>query len=180
MEATNKYQNGKIYTLRSHTTEMFYIGSTYNDLSRRKAQHKAQKMNEIARLEDFYIELLEAFPCDNREELNKREGELIREHRDTCVNIKIEGRTRKEYRKDNKEAILEKDKVYYEANKEVKAEYKKIYYKKNKETLSEQKKVWYQDNKDAIKEKNKAWKEANRDKINTQRRARRASKKSLE
>ena len=35
-------------------------------------------MNEIG-IEHFYIELVEDYPCINKEHLNKREGELIRE-----------------------------------------------------------------------------------------------------
>jgi hypothetical protein len=140
---------------------MFYIGSTYNGLSRRKAGHKAKKSNEISRLDDFYIELLEKFPCENKDELRKREGELIREHIDKCVNVKIEGRTDKEYYEDNKEQF----KAYYEANKEV---------------ISEQRKVYNEANKEVLAEHRKAYDKANKDKINAQRRARRASKKSLE
>ena len=165
MEPISKYQNGKIYTLRSNTTERFYIGSTYNDLAKRKAEHKRHKKNAISKLDDFYIELLENFPCENKDELRKREGEHIREHRDVCVNILIAGRTYKEWIDDNKEIIAEKAKVYREENKEV---------------LAEKKKAWNEANKEVIAEQHKVYKKANRDKINACQRARRASKKALE
>ena len=35
------YQNGKIYTIRSHQTDEIYIGSTANCLSKRLNDHKA-------------------------------------------------------------------------------------------------------------------------------------------
>ena len=54
-------------------------------LSRRMVQHRSdakkrpdimpltRKMNEIG-IEHFYIELVEDYPCKNKEHLNKREG----------------------------------------------------------------------------------------------------------
>ena len=57
----NKYHDGKIYTLRSPSTNNIYIGSTTQSLSRRKSLHKYHKVNEISKLDDFYIELLESF-----------------------------------------------------------------------------------------------------------------------
>ena len=187
MEQVSKYQNGKIYTLRSHTTDMIYIGSTCDTLSRRKAQHKSKKRNEISKLDDFYIELLENFPCETKDELRKREGGLIRLHRDVCVNVKIEGRTHTEWRDENKEVIAEKNKVYKQENKEVIAEKMKVY----NEARKEQRKVHYEANKEVIAEKMKVYNEAhkehrkardeaNKDKINAYQRAWRASKSLLE
>ena len=43
---------------------------------------------------DWYIELYENYPCENKEQLNKREGEIIREI--GTVNKQIAGRTYKE------------------------------------------------------------------------------------
>ena len=111
------YQNGKIYCLRSHQTNKIYIGSTTQSLSHRKGEHKqAYKKHlegkgynitslNITKFDDWYIELIEYFPCTSREELHKREGELIREM--NCVNKVIAGRTQKEYRKDNEQKLKE-------------------------------------------------------------------------
>jgi len=135
-EKRNKYHGGKIYTLRSPSTDKFYIGSTTQSLAKRKAEHKKNKSNEISQLDDFYIELLENFKCENRDELNKREGELIREN-DKCVNKNMAGRTKQQYRDENKES----SKVYYkqwcEDNKEKKKESAKAYYEaqKRKQTI---------------------------------------------
>jgi hypothetical protein len=117
----NKYHGGKIYALRSPSTDKIYIGSTTQLLYKRKAEHKNRQKNEISKLDDFYIELLENFKCENKEELNKREGELIREN-DKCINKNIAGRNKVEYMKEyyklNKETINKKNAEYYELNTE--------------------------------------------------------------
>ena len=97
-----KYKNGKIYTLRCYKTEdnkfidvsnYIYVGSTCNPLYKRFYIHKQaaldsnkykSKLYETMR-ETFFnynyiwkIELYENFPCSSRNELLKREGEIIR------------------------------------------------------------------------------------------------------
>ena len=57
---------------------------------------------------DWYIELFEDFQTERKEQLNKREGEIIREIATLSKNIA--GRTIKEYYEQNKENILEKKK----------------------------------------------------------------------
>ncbi len=105
----NRYHNGKIYTLRSHQTDMFYIGSTTDALHKRLYGHKQdynrwKKYNiryitscEMIKYDDCYIELLENFKCETKSELTKREGELIRSHKSDLVNIRVDGRTKHEY-----------------------------------------------------------------------------------
>ena len=51
---------------------------------------------KILQLGDAYIELLENFPCSCKTELNKREGELMRENKN-CINKNIAGRTIEQY-----------------------------------------------------------------------------------
>jgi hypothetical protein len=122
------YANGKIYTIRSHQTEKYYIGSTTAPLTKRFSQHncnynknKHSNIIEIFKYGDAYIELLEEFSCKNKNELNKREGELIREHKNNCVNIKIPCRPFSEYQKEwkekNKDEIKEKRKIYLDRKK---------------------------------------------------------------
>ena len=74
----------------------------------------------------------------NKEQLNKREGEIIREI--GTVNKYIAGRTLKEYYEDNKEKRKEyretnKDKIksFDEKRKENRKEYKKEYYQRKKQ-----------------------------------------------
>ena len=79
-------------------------------------QHKSRKnaggcsSKIILQYPDVYIELIELFPCNSKEELNKKEGEHIRTN--NCVNKLIAGRTDFEYRKENKEQIKHKMKEY--------------------------------------------------------------------
>ena len=137
------YHNGKIYVLRSHQTDKIYIGSTTTKLTKRLSKHKSDfkywkngkyiyvSSYELMKYDDVYIELLELCPCDNKMELCKREGELIREME--CVNKRIEGRTDKEYRADNKEKIKEYQKEWFESNKDKMKEYRKVYYEANED-----------------------------------------------
>ena len=115
------YKNAKIYKLWSPEGDDIYIGSTTKLLSARKAQHKHdfQKKKEnpqttsrilYEKYNDVRIELLECFPCENKDELNKKENEYIRNN--ICVNKKIPGRTNKEWYEDNKEVVKEKVNKY--------------------------------------------------------------------
>ena len=105
------FQNGKIYAIRSHQTDKIYIGSTTQTLAVRFGGHKKNmdcSSIQILEFGDAYIELLEEFPCANKMQLNRREGELIRLH--NCLNKRIEGRTKSEHYVDNKTEINEKHK----------------------------------------------------------------------
>ena len=106
------YNNGKIYTIRSHQTEYIYIGSTCSPLHKRLHYHKSDYKKwirtgnkymtsfEIMKYDDAYIELLEDYPCPSKTHLNRREGRFIRNM--DCVNKFVAGRTRCEYYQDNK------------------------------------------------------------------------------
>ena len=128
------YEKGKIYKLWTPQGNEIYIGSTTQSLAVRKAEHKRHQ-DSCSRIlfqkyDDVRIELIEEFPCKNKMELDRREGEHIRNN--DCVNKRIEGRTKAEYREDNKEHIREKQKEYRENNKEKIREKKKEYREKNK------------------------------------------------
>ena len=77
-------------------------------------------------IDDFYIELYEEFPCENKEQLTKREGEVIREI--GTLNQVVAGRSAKEYFQYNKEKIKEKARQYYKDNNDEILEKKKEYY----------------------------------------------------
>ena len=118
------YQNGKVYAIRSHSTDKIYIGSTTQLLFKRLSGHVVDykrnngvSSSEILKFNDCYIELLCDYPCERREQLCAKEGEYIRQYKDKCVNRFIAGRNVKEYRENNKEHKAEKDKQYYENNK---------------------------------------------------------------
>ncbi len=95
-----------------------YVGWPIQPLFKRWYQHKQNLNNEICNnillyqrihetdINDWYIELYEDFQAERKDQLNKREGEVIREI--GTLNKRIEGRTKKEYIEDNKDKILEK------------------------------------------------------------------------
>jgi len=162
------YTKGKIYSIRSHKTDLIYIGSTIQPLSVRIGEHRKDYKKylkngeyrctsiEIFKLDpNPYIELIINYSCNSKDELRKEEGKWIRKMK--CVNKKIEGRTMKEYREDNKEHIKEQQKKYKEDNKEHIKEYGKKYKIKNKDKIKEQNKKYREDNKHKIKENKKKY-----------------------
>ena len=162
------YQNGKIYSIRSHSRQdLVYIGSTTQALSKRFGKHKKPdndcSSKQIIDLGDSYIELVEEFKCENKEQLNRREGEIQRSME--CVNRYIAGRTRLERYQDNKESITSRQKQYYTDNKETITSRQKQYYADNKETLEEYKKQYNQDNKEAIVARRKQYNQDNKEAI---------------
>lgn len=168
MENTeNKYKQGKIYTIRSPNTDKIYIGSTVQQLHKRFGDHKYEYMNQdvkyrmtsskIIACGNSYIELLENYPCNSKSELEKREGELIRENKLIAVNRHIPLRTDKEYREDNADKI----KLWHDTHKDWKKKYREDhkddairYYEENREKFLKDKKANYQKNKEAVKAKN--------------------------
>jgi len=137
------YKNGKIYKVWSPEGDDIYIGSTVQPLYKRFHTHKVNTSCRskilFEKYDDVRIELIECVPCDNKEQLTKKEGEYIRNN--NCVNKQIAGRTMKEYCKE-----------YRENNKDKISEYKKEWHENNKDKISEYKKEWHENNKEKIKE----------------------------
>lgn len=140
-----KYENGKIYRLVCKKTGKQYIGSTTQPLYKRKFGHKGHfnfYMNgkgawcssfEIILNNDYDIVLVEEYPCQNKEQLFKKEQEWI--DRTECVN-KVE--YWKLYRERNKEYFKEYNKKRYEeCDKEVKKRIDAEHYIQNKEKMLE-------------------------------------------
>ncbi len=164
------YQNGKIYTIRCRSDEnLIYVGSTSQTLSQRMTLHRSCcKRGDGCSLydyiidndwSDFYIELYEKYPCNDKAELCKREGEIIRQI--GTLNKCIAGRTKKEYIQDNVDKVKEYQKTYREVNAEKLKEDKKIYYENNAEFLKENSKKYQKNNADKVKEKKKVYREDN-------------------
>jgi len=136
------YLNGIIYKLVCEITGETYIGSTKRSLEDRLKDHlnKGNKSccKQIINRNKYYIEQLESYPCNNRQELVQREGEYQRVFE--CININIAGRTNANYRQDNKEYLKEYNKQHYQDNKEYYKEYSKQYSKQyrldNKEMIN--------------------------------------------
>jgi hypothetical protein len=165
------YSKSKIYTIRFNNSNEIYIGSTTQSLSQRIASHKKDKNCSLYQLinttynsdwNNCYIELYENCACNNKEELLKKEGELIRLFKNDenyiTINKAIPLRTKKEWCKDNENKIKEwiKDnenklneyqKVYRLNNKDKSKDYHKEYRLNNKDKIKEEKKEYYINNK---------------------------------
>ncbi len=125
------YDESKIYAIRSKLTNMIYYGSTTDTLSNRFSKHKYEYNNsddrpyctsfEIFDFGDAYIELIEDFPCDSKQELQKREGEITKLDINS-INVREEGLTRKQtndkYYKNNSIKVLKFQKEYRSKNKD--------------------------------------------------------------
>tara|TARA_R110000803_G_scaffold38011_1_gene82028 strand:+ start:357 stop:1004 length:648 start_codon:yes stop_codon:yes gene_type:complete len=186
------YSKSKIYKIVCNETGQTYYGSTTVLLSQRIGKHRLYNSCSsrcIIERGNYDYSLIEEFPCESKEQLHKRERWYI-ENND-CVNVRVEGRTQKEYQNANKEKIQERKKQYYQANKEKIQEYyqankeqTKQYYQANKEKIQEyyqankeQTKQYYQANKEKIQE----YREANKEKIKEKKRIyRRQRKKTCE
>jgi hypothetical protein len=165
------YANSKLYAIRSHQTEDIYIGATVVKLARRMAKHRCGFKQwttgkskhyvtsyEILKREDAYIELLQTFPCLCKEELDQREGQLIRETE--CVNKNIPGRTLKQYREDNIEKIQQWKAQYYQDNTDKLKAKQKQYYAFNTDKIKQYK----IDNAEKINQQNKQYRAKHADK----------------
>ena len=169
------YQNGRIYSIRSYQTDLVYIGSTTQKLTRRFNKHKSSKKfyekgksnymtsYQLLDFDDAYIELIELCPCNLKEELHRREGEIIRGTE--CVNKIISGRTNQQYREDNKIKIAERHKIYHNDNSEKISKQKKKYYDDNKVKIDKRNKLYRDDNKIKISKHMKEYNQKNRESI---------------
>ena len=118
------YANGKIYKIWSPGSGLTYYGSTCSTLRDRMYKHKHNAKRENARersnlvlaCEDFRIDLVEEFPCENKQQLLRREGEYIKNN--DCVNRVTPGRTNAEYYMDTKERDKPKRAQWYQKNRE--------------------------------------------------------------
>jgi hypothetical protein len=185
------YQNGKIYTIRCKSDNtLIYVGSTMTTLSRRLAEHKSKSKKYNTRKlyqsindnwDDWYIELYEVYPCENKEQLNKREGEITRVI--GTLNYQIAGRTpmewrddnidkvklaQQEYNKNNAEKLKLTKREYYEKNFEKLKLSQQEYNKNNADKIKEQTKLYRENNKDNKREQDKIYRQNNKDKLNEQ------------
>lgn len=109
------YAYGKIYKIISDQTDEIYIGSTAKRLlSQRMGAHRADYKRwlkgdyhyvssfELMQYDDAKIILLEAFPCDSKDELAAQEQAWIDQFKDICVNKNkaSTGMTMQEYMKE--------------------------------------------------------------------------------
>jgi hypothetical protein len=126
----NKYKNGKIYTIRyKNDDSLIYVGSTIGPLYKRFAHHKTdsknpknennhlyKKMREYD-INDWYIELYEDYPCERKEQLTQREGQIIREI--ATLNKNIAGRSQEEHYEEYRRAYKTEKQKYYRNIKKI-------------------------------------------------------------
>ena len=153
------YQNGKIYKIINPQNEVIYIGSTAQEkLCKRFSTHPYRGNGNR-------IILLEHYSCNCREELVKKEQEVIEQHENLLNQMRAYNSEeyQKEYYKEynekwrinNKEKYKEQKKRYCQKNKEKMKEYNRTHYQENKEKMKEYYKEYYKENKNEISEKNK-------------------------
>ena len=165
----NKYANGKIYRISCNITGLCYVGSTTKTLSERLRGHENSYNSylkgkshyvtsfDILKNDDYQITLLQAYPCENKQELFDREGWYQKKYWDRSVNKVQNGKTddekkidKQEYYQDTKIEHNKKCKKNYKANKENILNSKKEYYQKNKEMLKAKRNYYYNKNKAKI------------------------------
>ena len=137
------YKNGKIYRLVYNGKQ--YVGATTQPLHKRKYQHKLKWQNgerkytsyilfEEAQGEDVEVVLIEEYPCENKEQLFKRERYWIENIEGGCINKKTPITTSQEHKEKNRK----RNTKYREANRQ---------------NIRQRQKKWEQENKTKIKTK---------------------------
>ena len=153
------YSLGKIYMIYPKVDGAdegdVYYGSTTVTLARRMAKHRdkdcrSKILFDKYGIENCFIELVQEYPCETKDELTKKEGEYIRANK--CVNKVIPGRTQKEYRVDNLDKLKENQKQHYIENRDKLLENQKQYYIENHNKRLEYIKQYRIDNRDKINE----------------------------
>lgn len=169
MNIEYKYPNAVIYDI-FYQSRRLYTGSSIN-FPKRKRDHKYGYNNKTTTLykkmkeenidfKDLQFIIYKEYPCNNIKNLRIEEGICIKNLKPE-FNIKIDGRTVKEYTEDNKE----KRKKYYEKKKENRKDYQKIYYEKNKEKYQNYNQIYYKENKEKLKNYKKNEYEKKKEKI---------------
>ena len=170
------YSKGKIYKILNSIDDEIYVGSTIETLGQRMAHHRYslkkrphyklyKHMHELD-VENFYIELIENYPCNDGYELRAREGYYIREI--GTLNKNVAGRTPREsvniYQNNNIEKYKEYKQQYWDTHKDKYNEEKRKYRLDNKDEYNEQRRSRYQEN----KEISKAYYNKNKERIKQQ------------
>mgnify|MGYP003657949406 CR=1 FL=1 len=146
------YKKSKIYRIVNDENDNFYIGSTTQPLHKRMCEHRklhnCMSKNLGVDLKYCKIILIEAFECENRQEILKKEREYFDKYKleckDTFVN-KMKPYVSEEEKKEHY-------KQYRFDNKEKKKEYSKQYQINNKDKLIELSKQYRINNKEKVKQ----------------------------
>jgi len=188
------YKNGTIYKLYSHINEFYYIGSTHTTTRQRKQQHLRKNTRVNKRVSEWIDDVggdnIKILPLHTYTDLTSTqlrifEDDEVKQHlgKEFCLNCNRAYRTEdekqeyhKQYRKDNREKILEIAKKYRENNpekvihyrnthKEEKAQWDKKRKQEHPEKIKAWGKQWRENNKDHLAVKQKEYRDKNPDKI---------------
>jgi len=135
----SNYKNGKIYEIVCNKTNERYIGSTKRPINDRIKQHLELRYSskQIIERNNFNVNILEHYPCNNKDELRKQEQlwmnkidciNKLRAYRTEEDNIKLTKESVRQHYIKNKEHIKKTDKKRYEKKKEKIKEYERIKY----------------------------------------------------
>ena len=95
----SNYQNAKIYKIVDNTSDMIYIGSTCKTLEQRLKKHESDYKRfkdgkytfitsfKILENNNYKIELVENYPCNNKQQLNLKEGKIIKQFINDKLNV---------------------------------------------------------------------------------------------
>jgi group I intron endonuclease len=177
------YKNGKIYKLLNTITDDIYVGSTCSPLLKRLYGHKIKskygksgnpkvysKMQELG-VDKFYIELIELYPCQTKNELITREGVYIKQM--GTLNGKVSGRTTHEYKQEYRNTHRDQIKQYNIKHKER----SKVWHQKRNHERKEELKQRREQNKEAKKEYDQKYRALHGEEINKKQRERRRNAK---
>jgi len=175
------YSKSVIYMIKKKDdddNENIYIGST-KDFKQRKWDHKKscnnpnsvgynmkvyQYIRENGGWDNFVMDVILAYPCNDKYQLKLREDEIICEI-NSKLNTNRANRGQKQYYQDNLDKIKEKKKKYHQKNKEKIKEQMKEYRELNEEKIKEQSKKYRKLNKEKLAEKTREYQQNNKDKI---------------
>jgi predicted GIY-YIG superfamily endonuclease len=181
--AAKNFPNAVVYVLQC-IDNYYYIGSTINNPRYRLNNHKSDSITYPDRCvykhinaigwENVKLQVVEAFPCDTKEELRKKEDELIKDslQDEYCLNH-IRVVVSKEERRENvnnyylthREQIIEQHRTYLEANKEKVDAYHANYRKENAEERREYSRQYAAEHPEQVKAARKAHYEENKAEI---------------
>jgi hypothetical protein len=154
------YKNGKIYKVQFDDGH-FYFGSTAGTLRHRFWHHTHGEDSSCNRYvkevgkDTCRIVLVEDYPCENKDQLRRKEDEHIQLNRENemCLNIRRAFTTPEEKKADQQRY----DKAYYETHREEANVKAKSYHETHKEECKAKAKAYYETHKEEIKTRMKAY-----------------------
>lgn len=191
------YSKTVIYVIKckDESKTEIYVGSTCNFKQRVRQHRCASKydkfklydyINDNGGWDNFAFEIYEEYPCENVKQCRIKERDVYETLKAT-LNSQKPYRAKGEYYEENKETLLEKQKVYHDdpdvkqkrhhqqkgyrndpCIKENLKEKAKQYVEENKEQIADYKKQWGDANKERRQETNRIRYELKRDEINAQ------------